>query len=255
MISSLRSRAVLSTLSLLALAGCSGEPPALSAPTPVAAHPAKSLADPLTEQEARRFLEILDSLPDGKVPAFEPLAQATALKSMSGAQLVRIYRQEYRAMFDAARHAQRWREDPELMAVLAEHQTTPEDFASLMIRMSCAITAGTLSADVDLPLVQQKAEQQVKDLIAQVDRLQSGSRTPATIDARLQSLDALQEIVAFAEFARLLLEVPHENFAVVQRHRSRLIKYLPQAGSIENFERTIESSVVPTSFERQAPAE
>lgn len=237
------------------LTGCNDADLAIEAPTPSVRMPTRSIRDPLTEAEVQTFLSVLHALPDGQAPDFEPLSQATAREEMSASQLADIFRQEYRAMFDASRHGERWRSDKALMQVFAANGTSPEDFAALMIRMSCAITASTLSPEVDLTVAAEKAEAQVSDLIADVDYAGRGSRTPTAIMQRRESLEALQDLVAFSEFARILIDVPAESFAVVARHRSRLAEHLPHADSAERFERTIDSHIVPTGYHQWSPPE
>lgn len=230
------------------LTGCSEENSNSQAPTPTAYRASRDFQDPLTEREISRFLTVVRSLPDGCLPEFEPLDQGTARKGTSASHLADIFRQEYRAMFDAARHGQRWRRQETLVAVFDHHGTTPEDFASLMIRLSCAVAASTLSSDVDLAVVTERADRQVASLIRRIDNLDSVAQSPSRFELRGQLLDSLQQYVAFSEFARLLSEVPKESLAVVSRYHAQIAAYLPRSGSIEGFERTIESSVVPTSF-------
>lgn len=238
-------------LCLLAV-GCSRQQAAQSdAPTPSAHLPARQLSDPLTEQEVRLFLEVLETLPDQQAPEFEPLSQVTADERFSAARLTEVYRQEYREMFDASRHGARWRNDETLMATFAQHDVTPEDFAALMIRMSCAIAASAISPEVDLQQVSDNADAQVARLVEDINRLDAAPRTTQSVDYRRQALESLQNFVAFSEFTKILREVPAASREVVARHRSQLAGHLPQTGTVEQFERTIESKVVPTSFEQR----
>ena len=196
------------------------------------------------------FLDVLETLPGQQAPEFEPLSQATADERSSAASLVEVYRQEFRAMFDASRHGARWRNDETLMATFTQNDVTPEDFAALMIRMSCAIAAGEISPEVDLREVAAGADAQVARLVEDINRLDAAPRTPQAVDERRQALESLQNFVAFSEFTTILREVPEASREVVARHRSQLAGHLPQTGTVEQFERTIESKVVPTSFEQ-----
>jgi hypothetical protein len=233
--------------------GCSRQQSETSeAPTPTVHQPSTSFSDPLTEQEIETFLTVLDSLPGKQAPDFEPLSQATASERYSPAQLVEVYRQEYRAMFDAARHGARWRKSDKLMATFARHHVTPEDFASLMIRTSCAVTAGAIGPQVDLRRVSVNADAQVARLVENITRLDAAPRTQDVVEQRREALDALQNFVAFSEFTRLLQDVPAASCEMVARHRARLDGHLPQTGGIEALQRAINSRIVPAGYE-QAP--
>jgi len=220
----------------------------------IAAH-ARTLREALTEDEVRTFLHVLQSFPDQTAPEFEPLSQVTASERMTADQLVDIYRQEYRAMFDAARHGERWRKSDELMSTFSQHDVMPEDFASLMIRISCAITANTISPDLDLTQTTSKADREIDQLVEKIDRMDQLSSSPANAELRLQALGSLQNLVAFSEFTRVLIEVPDDSRRVVAKYRDRLAGHLPKSGHIDHFERTIESQVVPTNYQKIVPGE
>lgn len=240
-------------LCLLAL-GCSRQQSETTqAPTPSAHQASSTLSDPLSEQEVRTFLAVLDTLPGNQAPEFEPLSQATVSDRLSAAQLVEFYRQEYRAMFDASRHGARWRKNDELMATFARHNVTPEDFASLMIRMSCAIAAGTISPQVDLNQIGANTDAQVAGLVKDITRMDAGPRTQDVVNGRRQAVELLQNYVAYSEFVRILQEVPPASRELVARHHSRLAGHLPQTGNLDNLEHASDPQVVPTSFD-QGPA-
>lgn len=235
-------------------AGCSREQSQTSeAPTQSVHRPSTTLGDPLTEQELETFLAVLDALPGKQAPEFEPLAQATASDQYSANQLVEVYREEYRAMFDASRHGARWRKNDEMTKTLSRYDVTPEDFAALMIRTSCAVTAGAISPQVDLRRVSADADAQVARLVEHLTGLDDAPRTPDVVERRREALEALQNLVAFSEFTRILQNVPAASLELVARHRSRLAGHLPQTGSMEGLEQAINSQIVPAGFE-QDPA-
>lgn len=250
MISLLRLIVFVTLLCLLAV-GCSRqESGTAQAPTPTARQPSKTLSDPLTDQEVRTFLAVLETLPGKAAPEFLPLSQVTASDRLTAAQLADLYRQEFRAMFDAARHGGRWRKSDQLMETFADNEVTPEDFAALMIRMSCAVAAGKINSQIDLRQVSANADAQVARLVQDIGRLDRALRTKEVIAARRQALDMLQNYVAYSEFTRILQQVPAASLEVVARHRPQLDGHLPQTGNLEQFEQTIEPQIVPTSFEQ-----
>jgi hypothetical protein len=241
-------------LMCLVALGCSRQQSdATQAPTPTSHQPSTTLSDPLSEQEVQTFLAVLEALPGNQAPEFEPLSQATASDRLSAAQLVEVYRQEYRAMFDASRHGERWRQSDELMATFARHNITPEDFASLMIRMSCAIAAGAMSPQIELNRICDHADAQVARLVEDITRRDAGPRTQDAVDYRRQAAESLQNSVAYSEFVRILRDVPPASREMVARYHSRLAGHLPQAGTVEGLKRTLDSQIVPTGFE-QTPA-
>lgn len=235
--------------------GCAQQESPSDAPTPSVRRPATTLGDPLTDEEIRTFLNVLQSLPNQRAPEFEPLSQVTASERMTASQLVDVYRQEYRAMFDASRHGERWRKSAGLMSTFSQHHVKPEDYAALMIRISCAITANTISQDVDLSETSAKADAHIDQLVNQIKQLDQSARTPTSAELRLQALESLQNLVAFSEFTRVLVDVPDDSCRVVARYRDRLAGHLPKPGHIDRFERTIESQVVPTSFQQIDPGQ
>lgn len=235
---------------VLLIVGCGSGGESVDAPTPTVHMPSQSLDDPLTEDEVATFLKVIDDLPGGTVPEFEPLSQVTASDRLRAEQLADIYRQEYRAMFDASRHGERWRKDGRLMQTFERFHVEPEDFAALMIRMSCAVAANAISSRVDLSAASERAEDQLRQTISRIDRIDAAPPTADRQPRRQPLLEALQELVALSEFSRILVNVPQASRDVIARRRGELLQHLPETGSVELFERTVESEIVPTSFQR-----
>ena len=246
-------RATSVCLTILLLGGCGRDEGAGDSPTPVVHRPSTSLDDPLRDEEVSTFLRVVEDLPGKEVPSFEPLSQVTASDRMSAEQLVDVYRQEYRAMFDASRHGERWRKDRQLMETFGRHRVSPEDFASLMIRMSCAVAANAINSRVNLSETSSRADEQLLQTISRIDRLDTAPPTAQRQQQRQPLLEALQELVALSEFGRILAGVPAESRDVIARHRTDLVRHLPETGSVELFERTEESEILPTSFRRVQP--
>ena len=83
--------------------GCGVESPQGDAPTPMLRAAKHGLSDPITQRDVETFLTIVGELPGERPPEFDPLSQATVTDHLSAHQLADVYRQEYRAMFDASR--------------------------------------------------------------------------------------------------------------------------------------------------------
>ncbi len=239
------------------LCGCGG-PEAVTEPeTPVAHRAATSFNTPLNEEEIRTFLEIVGDLPEGRAPEFAPLARAVVDDRLPAETLVTAYRQEYRRMFDPVEQGSRWRRDPELMAALTSRGVEPEEFASLMARLGCAVAAATVSSRLNLSEASAKSDQQLQAIVSRIGQWDnaaaSGAASPFDVSQRRQPLvDQLKDLVALSEFSRLLLSIPDESRAVISRYQQELAVHLPQTDSLRLFERTLETDavIVPVNFQQ-----
>ncbi len=245
-------------LSLLVfVCGCGGSEAVTEPETPVAHRSATSFDTPLDEEEIRTFLEIVRALPEGRSPEFAPLPRSAVDDRLPSETLVTAYRQEYRRMFDPVEQGSRWRRDRELMAILTSRGIEPEEFASLMTRLGCAVAAGTVSSRLNLTAASAKSDRQLQAIISRIDKWDnaaaSGAATPLDVSQRRQPLvDQLKDLVALSEFSRLLLSIPEESRVMIARHKQELAVHLPQADSLRLFERTLDTDavIVPVNFEQ-----
>lgn len=244
-------------LVLFCLSGCGDAAQDTTPSTPVARRPVTTSTLPLTDADIRTFQAIVRDLPDGRIPEFEPLPQSTIDDRLPAATLVNVCREEYRRMFDPVEQGRRWRDNRKLIAVLQSHGMEPEEFAALLMRLGCAVAAGTVDSRFNLTEASQKAEQQLRATIDQIDELDRRATDGSTahigiFQYRQPLVDQMKELVALLEFSRILLSVPEESLAAVARHKEELAVHLPQAGDIRLFERTVdaEAVIVPVEFEQ-----
>lgn len=246
---------------ICALTGCGGSDDVRESATPVARRASASFEAPLSEQDVRTFLEIVRRLPAGKAPEFEPLASESIDDRLPAQALVSTYRREYRRLYDPVEQGSRWRRNSQLMAVLTAHGMESEAFAALMARLGCALAAGTINSRMNLSEAAEKADRLLDDLITRIDewdeRAAQGIVSSSNVAPRRQPLvDQLKDLVALSEFSRMLLNVPAESCAAVERHRQELAVHLQESKDVGFFERTLdaEAVIVPVRFEKPGPS-
>ncbi|MCA9076475.1 MAG: hypothetical protein KDA93_15725 [Planctomycetaceae bacterium] len=250
-------------LTLLALSGlisgCSDSQSQSNEVTPVARSQPASLSTPLTDTEIETFLNVAASMPDGELPKFMPLSKSTIDDRLPPETLINAYRLEYRSMFDATGQAIRWRRDSDFIRLLSALQTDPEEFASLMTRIGCAVASSTVMSQLNLEDASAKATEQLTRLCSQITALDEFAATnqvnPIAVNQRRQPLvDQLKSLVALLEFSRILSAVPEESRTVIDRHREQILAHLPSRGDLEMFERTLDAPAVIVPASHEAPA-
>ncbi|QDU41525.1 hypothetical protein Mal4_58930 [Maioricimonas rarisocia] len=252
------------TLILLSASGC-GEtatetvPSIPTARSEASASSQQSIDAPLTDADVQTFLTVVEALPDGQVPALRAKSLDVTGADSSPAALARAWRAEFRRRFDPGYHAALWAEDETLQTVLAEHHLTPAEFASLVMRISFAMTSLAVESRLDVSELTAQSEQQLQRIIHKLAELDDAAQNdpanaPLLRHRREQTARALAEVVAVSEFGQLLQRVPAENRAVIGRHRQQLNATLPRGGNLAHFERSLESGtgVVPASHETPA---
>ncbi|MFG0332554.1 MAG: hypothetical protein ACF8TS_04245 [Maioricimonas sp. JB049] len=251
-------------LILLCASGC-GETATESVPAiPTAGSEAPqssspSMDAPLTDADVVTFLTVVKALPDGQVPPLRAKSLDVTGTVDSPAALAQAWRNEFRKRFDPEYHADLWADDEALQIVLAEHNLTPGEFASLVMRISFAMTSLAAESRLDVGELRTQSEQQLHSLVQKLAALDTAaqndpSNAPLFRHRREQAARTLAEVVAVSEFGRLLQRVPAENRAAISRHREQLNATLPQGGNLAHFERTLESGtgIVPASHETPA---
>lgn len=249
---------------LLLVSGC-GEAHTESVPSvptarsesPAPADP--SVDEPLTDADVQTFLAVVQDLPGGQVPSLTAKSLDVTGADSSPQALAHAWRTEFRRRFDPAYHASLWADDEQLQSVLARHELTAADFASLVMRISFAMTSLVLESRLDVGELTARSEQQLRQVmqkLADLDRAAQSDpvNAPLLRHRREQSARALAEVVAISEFGQLLQRVPAESRAVISRHRETLNAVLPGESNLAHFERTLESQseVVPVGYETPA---
>ncbi|MCA9024514.1 MAG: hypothetical protein KDA86_04800 [Planctomycetaceae bacterium] len=237
--------------------GCSDSPENAVEVTPVARRQPASLTAPLTPADIRICLNVAAEMPEGKLPEFVPVGQSIIDDRMSAKQLIEAYRTEYRRMFDPVEQARHWRSDEQLVQILTEQGTTPEEFASLLTRVGCGIAAHTMKSKLNLDEASAKASEQLAEIVLKMDAMDQQKAnprvSPVAIAQRRQPLvDQLKSLVALSEFSAVLSSVPPQTTDVISQHWEALASLLPAGGELDMFERTLDAPavIVPASHER-----
>ncbi len=201
---------LLSAMVLPWLAGCgeggvSGKPTASAAAVP-------AIDAPISANELALFLAVVESHPKRQVPEFAQLDAVPPVDdSLSGPDLATEYRQRLRRLFDPRVQGERLANDSVWSKILRERRLDPAEFASLVLRLSCAVTRHQLAARHDLARISKGAEARIEELVADIrktDATPPAKWTNELTFGRTRSVVQLGQSAALAEFASLLESVP-----------------------------------------------
>jgi hypothetical protein len=240
-----------------AVVGCSDSPERPAGHSHALVEPA-DFRDPLRDEEVQAFLEVVPRLPGAAAPAFQPSPPGSTPPDATGRQLVERWQREFRHAYNPATQARLWRSDKALSRAIRAADVDPEALASLLVRLSTAVARDALDERVDLVAMRKRAEESIRSLARDFDRLSSeADDAPGTRRSGVRDTvaEALRDATAFREFLRLLEHVPPESIATVGRFRRDLDRYLPTADTVAAFERREETTAVllPASHEVKAP--
>lgn len=185
----------------------------------------KKVSEELKPSELRAFLEIVDQLPDGKLPPFPdlylPLPNWNAERTLpisdlvDAEQLSLAERWTPEQLVDAlppSRTLDRW---------LLRKRMTREQFIGLTLCIGAALSRNTVRNNQDLPEILRKGE-----LV--VSRLRSNTRPFNTLTP-----EAMHNVLHDAAWitrhdrARRLLSVPEKNVELVRKHSDVLADLFP----------------------------
>ncbi|QDT53136.1 hypothetical protein Pan44_11510 [Caulifigura coniformis] len=233
------------------LAGC-GRPPEPAVPKSVTL----TTDGHLTEHDVRVFLEIVSRLPGQKPPAFQPASELD-LSFATGAQsLVDRWQAEFRSSSSPQTQARFWKRDTGVRSALSDCGVAPEEFASLLVRLSAAVVRESVDPNVDLAAFGEQADRTIASLCSEFDGLDRNPRlSPSVRNARADLLSAmLKEAVAYREFLRILESISAESVAAVARHRDVLRPLMPATESTLAFEKKLQSQSQILRASHELPA-
>jgi hypothetical protein len=210
------------------LPGCGSAPePAVvasaDAPDVVLEMPAPGA--PLGIEELRSFIAAVKYLPGGQVPAFESADIPHLPDIPDVADAAGRYQLALRAALDPKFQAMAWSHDPPLRAAFQKMGISPEVFAAVTLRISCAWSARTMAEDASPAQIRRNLNKRIRASIAQLER----SYSEMSVWDRRQTLDSLEEMIALGEFLWLWEQVPPESIDLVARFRNELQPVLPSA--------------------------
>lgn len=232
----------------ISTAGCGNSDPQPAAATKVSIARAAA-TEPLTEDDVLAFLEIVPQLPDRTPPGFRPVAPPQFVEKLSGKELATLWRSTFQSAYLPATQARLWRKETRLMDAIEDADVEPEVLASLLLRLSSAVSRRAIDDSIDLVHMRKKADLEIARLCRQLD-----DEVVRNAELRADLADSLREAVAFREFVRLLEAVPQESVRTVARFKNELALYLPTADTVTTFERYSESTavVLPSAYARPA---
>lgn len=246
---------------LLLLSGCSDAPPSPPAAAPASAVlvTAKAVSEPLTPSEIAAFLQIVERLPGSRPPEPDDRTVAELSHDRSARENLAKWRGSIREGLEPARIAASWKHGSRTFAALQDAGVGPEDFASLLSRISMAWAASQLEEDVDITKEIARAEARIEILLRKLEAIerQTASVSVAPAHWRTQTeahWSALEQTVALCEFLRIVAAVPPSSREAIALHEASLSKILPPIPAAMVFERVDEQNILPTGFEETVPA-
>jgi hypothetical protein len=235
---------VLSWLALPWLAGCGDGGAGGKSTASAAAVPA--IDAPISANELALFLAVVESHPKRQVPEFAQLDAVPPVDdSLSGPDLATEYRQRLRRLFDPRVQGERLANDSVWSKILRERRLDPAEFASLVLRLSCAVTRHQLAARHDLARISKSADNRIEELVADIRKTDSTPPAKWTNEltfGRTRSVVQLAQSAALAEFAALLESVPPATRQLVERDFDALRPLIPAESGEQAFAELAELS-------------
>lgn len=220
------------------LAGC-GQ----TAAPPTTRKASAGRAPHLTDADVQAFLDVVQELPDGKAPTFQPAAEFDLTTDTRAAEMVARWQREFRSSYSPEVQARLWKRDARLRGAIDDSGLDAEQFARLLVKLSTAVVREALDPRIDLTQMGKQADSAIASLSSQFDGLDSDPRlSPSVRNGRAEFLSTvLNETVAYREFLRLLEAVPPESIVIAAKHRAALRRLMPATETVQAFEKRIES--------------
>jgi hypothetical protein len=194
----------------------------------------RRIDEPISTADLEAWLEIVDHLPDKKLPdlrnPFLPPPHWTSERTLPVGDLVDS---------ELASMDERWSHMP-LLELLPESRTfdrwlkrkrmTREQFAGLTMSIGAALSRSTLRKEQDLQSLIERGEAVVHDLRS--DRTPFNRLSPESIHEVLQRATWITRL----DRARRLQMVPDNNLAVIRKYRKQLVDLFPVAFTTNPFD-------------------
>lgn len=209
---------------------------------------------PLSADDVSKFLSSIKQLPNKQIPEFTPLNEIPSPKNLAASEHVEQLRKKLDRQLDPRLQSSRWRHDPQLVQSLKQAGYTPEDFADILVRVSCAFSALALNEELNLAEIHTNASEKLKKTIENLDTIASFksalTREQQQIKANLES--QLLQWVGLVHFSELLQTVPQASLQAVAAHRKELKHLLPESPVPDGLKKSKEffSEIIPTSYEQ-----
>jgi hypothetical protein len=202
---------------LFALAGCGRES--------LVYREVKRIDEKVTEAELEAFLEIVDALPEKRLPelptVFAPAPDWHPSRTLPVDELMKEEQKKLRERWDIEWLARQVHHHRPLQQVLRQHQATPEQFVAMYVAIGVALSRSNLRPDQDLDQVLEAGE-------ARLERLKREKRPFSSLSREMMHYVLQQAIwLNRVDRATQLRLVPPENLALVAAYRDTLNDVFP----------------------------
>jgi hypothetical protein len=212
----------LRTLALLLLtagllAGCGDEAPKFAEP--------RDIGDKVTDSDLETFLQVVDELPDKKLPEMPALFKRPPAwdeqRTLPVHELVREESDELEKLWNDEHLIRHLAKNRPLQKALKQRMS-PAQFVGLIKTIGAALARNAVRPDQDLRLIVEQGKRRLSKLRAQTQRFNQLAPD--------EQHDVLTTAVWITRIdrARRLLQVPPENLALVKDHSDRLKAIFPQ---------------------------
>ncbi len=212
------------TLGFVLLAGCHEAPGEQFSTLTVIEFDLSSPA-PLSEGEVSSFLKLVSEKPSSQMLQFLPVELPDLDPNLSSKELAVAFENDIKARFDLTQQAILLSADRFWGPFLKRHHVAPGNFASLLLRISCALNRLELSESVDFEEQYLAAESKVSQLVTELEALErSLAELPTTTgqEERTRLMQLLQAHVAWKTYTVMLKSVPEHSCELVAAHQQEL---------------------------------
>lgn len=209
----------------------------------------RSLAEALTEEEVRGFIELVKSLPDGKPPTFTPVSTGAKVQGLHLDEAIKAWRGAVRDALTVESLLNGWNPKAPVRWALVERNVPTKALASLMLRLSCAMGVDAMGGHRNVAAQRVITDEKIDSIISLIQRMDRAGQPIA--DSYWQGLE---EAVSLSEYLNVLLEVPTENQVVVAGYQADLQAMLPvQSNRTAPTETREDTRIVPVRFDEPSP--
>lgn len=185
----------------------------------------KRINEPVTIEELRKFVSIVQQLPGKNLPdlppLYEKLPEWDSSRTLSVAGLVREEKEMLRSLWDERRIGRVLSQDVRLKRVLDRHQITIEQFVGLTQTIGLAISRGQLREEQNLSGILRRGQETIS-------KLELDTRTYSNLsDDDQYYIQQLASWINRYDRARRLLLVPDSNIELVKSKDAILREIFP----------------------------
>jgi hypothetical protein len=194
---------------------------------------ARSEFNPYQEIKAadiQTFLNVLGSLPEGKMPDLNLSAAIGASRQQSPVDYVASYRRSLHERLNPNLLARGWEQNSNLQAAVTKAGWSMQDFSELTLRISLAFMHQALSQKIDFLKTKQEGDRLIEETLMKFKQLDD-AKYPATDPNVIRERDILnlrlEHAIALSYFGELLSGVPSISSQRVRPVAEQLQRYFP----------------------------